>query len=195
MDSTSESLQTLLDERAIRRCILRYCHGTDRHDWHMVQECYLPGAVDNHGSFNGTPENLADWLESNSQKRGAKQHFIANQTIEIAGDSAVCESYYLCYIEFIDDPECEDDGAASAVVMGGRYVDWLSRYEDDWRIAHRTVLLDWSRDLGPPRPWSAPEAAAYARGRHDRKDPAMLGLAEVVQLRTALGSNVGETVP
>ena len=194
MASPNESLQTLLDERAIRRCIVRFCHGTDRHEWGMVLDCYIPGAVDDHGSFNGTAENLADWLESNSQKRGAKQHFIANQTIEIAGDSAVCESYFLCYIEFIDDPEFGDKGAASAVVMGGRYVDRLSRYEDDWRIAHRAVLLDWSRDLGRPSPWSAPAAAAYARGRHDGQDPAQLALAEMIQLRTALGSNVEEAV-
>jgi hypothetical protein len=184
----TESLQTLLDERAIRRCILRYCHGTDRHDWAMVRECYLPGAVDEHGSFKGTAENLADWMESKSHKRGAKQHFIANQMIEIAGDTAVCESYFLCYIEFIDDAEFGDDGVASAVILGGRYVDRLSRYEDDWRIAHRAVVLDWSRDLGRPSPWAAPAAAAYAQGRHDGQDPAQVSLAEMV----ALGSKMGE---
>ena len=50
-------------------------------------------------------EKLADWLAGQSRHRGAKQHYIANQLIEIVGDAAVCESYYFCYIEFIGDPE------------------------------------------------------------------------------------------
>jgi SnoaL-like domain len=46
-------LRLLLDERAIRRCVLHYCHGTDRHDWRMVADCYSPSAVDDHGSRTG----------------------------------------------------------------------------------------------------------------------------------------------
>ncbi len=90
---SAEHLQRLLDEREIRRCILRYCHGTDRLDWQLVVDCYVPGASDDHGSFNGPVEKLADWLADKSRHRGAKQHYIANQLIEIVGDAAVCESY------------------------------------------------------------------------------------------------------
>jgi hypothetical protein len=182
----ADELQLLLDERAIQRCIARYCHGTDRQDWQTVIDAYVPGALDDHGSFQGTVEEFAEWLANKSANRGAKQHYIANQLIEIAGDDAVCESYYLCYIEFTADREFADSDEPTAVLMGGRYVDRLTRFEGDWRIAHRGVLLDWTRDLGRPAPWSAPAAAHFARGRSDGQDPGSLGLAEMVRLRAEL---------
>ena len=85
-------LETLLDEREIKNCVLRYCHGTDRLDWRTVTECYLPQASDDHGAFQGGPSEFASWLAAKSKYRGAKQHYVANQLVEISGDNAVCES-------------------------------------------------------------------------------------------------------
>lgn len=171
-------LETLLDEREIKNCVLRYCHGTDRLDWQMVADCYLPSAVDDHGTFQGGPKEFAEWLEAKSKYRGAKQHFVANQLVEIAGADAVCESYYCCYIEFVGDPEFVTDGGSEAVLMGGRYVDRLARDADgEWKIASRTSVVDWTRSLGAPAPWSSPAAAHFTKGRGDDQDPAALALA------------------
>ena len=52
-------LEMLLDEREIKNCVLRYCHGTDRLDWQTVADCYLPQATDDHGAFQGTPSEFA----------------------------------------------------------------------------------------------------------------------------------------
>jgi SnoaL-like protein len=172
-------LQRLIDERDIRDCVQRYCHGTDRQDWQLVVDCYVPGAFDDHGSYAGPIEGLATWLSERSGRRGAKQHYIANQLVEIAGDTAVCESYYFCYIEFIGDPEFAGTDEPSAVVMGGRYVDRMRRIAVGWRIAERSVVVDWSRDLGRPTSWSAPAAAHFTAGRNDGTDPAQLAFAEL----------------
>jgi len=180
---SQEQLQTLVDEREICRCILRYCHGTDRLDWQLVIDSYIPGAIDDHGTFNGPVERLAEWLADKSKNRGVKQHFIANQLVEIDGDQAVCESYYLCYIEFIGDEEFGGTEDHTAVILGGRYVDRLTRYANGWRIANRTVLLDWSRSLGEPLPWSAPAAAHLAAGRQDGQDAAQLAFAQICRSR------------
>ncbi len=102
-NAVDSRLELLLDEREIKNCVLRYCHGTDRLDWRTVTECYLPQASDDHGAFRGGPSEFASWLAAKSKYRGAKQHYVANQLVEISGDNAVCESYYCCYIEFIDD--------------------------------------------------------------------------------------------
>ena len=77
------------------------------------------------------------------------------------------------------------------MIVGGRYVDRLTRYQDQWRIASRTVLVDWSRNLGRPVPWSAPAAAALAPGRQDGQDVAQLTFAEMARLR----SNLKEEAP
>jgi hypothetical protein len=172
-----DELQRLLDDRAIRDCILRFCHGTDRQDWQMVVDCYVPGALDDHGMFNGPIEELAAWLAARSDRRGAKQHYIANQIVEIEGDDAVCESYYFCYIEFIGDPDFSGSDEPTAVVMGGRYIDRMRRIEAGWRIAERGVVVDWSRDIGRPTSWSAPAAAQFTSGRSDGTDLAQLAFA------------------
>lgn len=172
-------LQLLLDEREIKNCVLRYCHGTDRLNWDLVADCYMPEAADDHGAFQGGPAELAGWLASKAKYRGAKQHIVANQLVEISGDRAVCESYYLCYIEFIDDPEFVTNGGAEAVLMGGRYVDRMARIEGTWKIADRVSLVDWTRSLGEPAYWSSPAAATFTKGRGDDQDPARLAFAEL----------------
>jgi hypothetical protein len=178
-----ESIRILLDEREIRNCVMRYCHGTDREDWTTMADCYLSDAIDDHGSFQGTVAQLAKYLEEKASSRGAKQHYVANQLIEIDGDDAVSEAYYLCYIEFVDDVEYAGDGA-HAVIIGGRYVDELKRESGTWRIAKRIAVVDWSRDLGAPAPWDAPAAKGFARGRRDGTDPAQLAFAELRNKRS-----------
>ena len=187
---SDEDLQTLIDEREIRRCVMRYCHGTDRLDWKMIVDCYVPGAWDEHGSYNGPIEKLVEWLADNSRRRGAKQHFVANQLIEIDGDTAVCESYFFCYIEFVDDPDFGGSDTPTAVVLGGRYVDRLTRAGASWLIAGRTVLLDWSRRLGRVESWSAPAAAHFVHGRRDGQDAAQLAFADIARQRRERANGV-----
>jgi SnoaL-like domain len=175
-------LSLLLDEREIKNCVLQYCHGTDRLDWAMVADCYAPGAVDDHGAFQGGPAEFAEWLAEKAKYRGAKQHYVANQLVEINGDRAVCESYYCCYIEFIDDPEFTAGGGSEAVLMGGRYVDQLVRHDGTWKITSRAAVVDWSRSLGEPAHWSSPAAAQFTRGRGDSSDPACAAFAALREL-------------
>jgi SnoaL-like domain len=172
-------LQLLLDEREIKNCVLRYCQGTDRLDWAQVADCYLPEAVDDHGAFQGGPAEFASWLAAKSKFRGAKQHYVANQLVEIAGDQAACESYYCCYIEFVGDPEFVASGQSEAVLMGGRYVDRLTRSGDTWKLSSRISVVDWTRSLGEPAYWSSPAAAQFTRGRGDDQDPARVAFAEI----------------
>jgi len=181
LDSTfvETQLAMLLDEREIKNCVLKYCHGTDRLDWAMVADCYLPQASDDHGAFQGGPAELATWLAAKSAYRGAKQHYVANQLVDIVGDNAVCESYYCCYIEFVGDPEFSTLGTAEAVLIAGRYVDRLSRDGGTWKIASRVSVVDWTRSLGAPAYWNSPAAAQFTRGRGDDDDPARLAVAEL----------------
>jgi hypothetical protein len=91
----------------------------------------------------------------------------------------VCESYYCCYIEFVGDPEFVTDGESEAVLMGGRYVDRLSRAGRTWKIASRAAVVDWTRSLGEPSYWAAPAADKFTRGRGDDRDPARIAFAEL----------------
>src|SRR5260370_39289020 len=93
-------LEMLLDEREIKNCVLRYCHGTDRLDWRTGTECYLPQASDDHGAFQGGPSEFASWLAAKSKYPGGKQHYEANQLVGNSCDNAASGSYYRCCIAF-----------------------------------------------------------------------------------------------
>ncbi len=118
------------------------------------------------------PSTIVKWKVPKPVRSIDKQHYMANQLVEISGDEAVCESYYCCYIEFVDDPEFTADGRSEAVIMGGRHVDRLARVGGDWKISSRVSVVDWSRSLGEPAHWSSPAAAQFTKGRGDDHDPA-----------------------
>ena len=55
-------LQELLDQRAIRDVVLRYCRGIDRLDLELVRDCYHPDATDDHGGFVGDRDEYVEWV-------------------------------------------------------------------------------------------------------------------------------------
>lgn len=74
--------------------------------------------------------------------RGMKQsqHMLGNILIRIVGARADVESYYYGY-------HCIRSGTTLFdSIQSGRYLDRFERRQDEWRIAHRKVVVDWFRD-------------------------------------------------
>lgn len=164
-------VRLLLDEREISRTVLRYAHGVDRSDVDMVEACYHPGAYDDHGYASGTVEEFATRLRRAGGAQGRGHHLVGNLLIEIRGSAAVCESYFLCYLEGARG----DPGTAG--VFAGRYVDRLARRDGTWRIAGRICVMDWSRALGQGSPGRG--ADTFAHGSRDERDPAVVAFREL----------------
>ncbi|WP_131737965.1 nuclear transport factor 2 family protein [Actinomadura roseirufa] len=173
----AESLRLLLDERDITRVVLRYAHGVDRGDVDMVGACYHPGAHDDHGYASGTVEELTARLRRRPPGRGVRHHLIGNVLIDVRGEAAVSEAYFLCYMEDLD-------GSGTAAPIGlfaGRYVDRLERRDGAWRISRRVCVIDWSRELGEAPP--APRADTFGWGSADDRDPAVVAFRELTAPR------------
>ena len=64
-------------------------------------------------------------------------HTVTNHWIEIEGDAAVGESYVIAYQQIAGE-EPQD------VMTGGRYIDRYERRDGEWKISHRTFVMDWS---------------------------------------------------
>jgi hypothetical protein len=62
-------------------------------------------------------------------------HNLLNVTIDLDGDTAHTETYYL----FVGRNRDETNWIA-----GGRYVDRLERRQGEWKIALRTNVVEWS---------------------------------------------------
>jgi hypothetical protein len=138
---TNEEVRELLDKQAIHEVMMRYCRGIDRCDEALIRSAYHPGAHDDHGEFRGPVEEFIPWvLDALRRDSGmVTMHSICNEYVEVRGDVAYGEAYFIAY---------HRGGPAGQMVdmtLGGRYVDRYERRHGQWKIARRVVLHDWDR--------------------------------------------------
>lgn len=132
----NQRLARLLDRQDILDCLTRFCRGMDRFDRDVFLSAFHPDAIIAAGSFVGGPNALYDWArELHDQGQIATQHNLLNHTVEIDGNHAHTETYYV----FVGRNRDETNWMA-----GGRYIDRLERRGDDWRIVLRTNVIEWS---------------------------------------------------
>lgn len=167
--TTDPALQALLDERAIRDVIMRYCRGIDRMDRELVRSCYHADATESHGSFTGTLDEFLEWVWRVLDRYTSTMHLVGNVLVEADGDDrARAETYGIAF------HRTEGGGAAGNLVTGFRYIDDFRRCPVDggppsWRIASRVAVTDWVRVERVDDQWPVPPG--MLTGRRDRDDP------------------------
>lgn len=136
MDETG--LRRLLDKDEIREVLFRWCRGIDRGDAELVNSCYHPDAVDDHGANQYTGLNAGQmYVDKHLGLFSAHQHLTFQEQIRVEGDTAACESYWMALI-------VPKGKAANKVTIGcGRYLDRLERRNGEWRFTHRRMLVEW----------------------------------------------------
>jgi hypothetical protein len=156
-------LRRLADKDQIRDVLYTYCRGIDRCDEALVRSVYHPGATDDHGAFSGSGEAFAAWvIPMLLRDFSATMHTLGNILIELEGDAAHVESYFHAYHR-VPRPAGDRD-----LVVGGRYVDRFERRSGVWKIASRTVVLDWSRSEPASHAWSSGDR--FKRGERSKSD-------------------------
>jgi ketosteroid isomerase-like protein len=157
------AVHTLLDKQEIHECIMRYCRGIDRCDEELIRSAYHPDAYDDHGGFKGTVDEFVSWIiPALLRAWKGTLHFMGNELVEVQGDVAYSESYFVAYHRL------DRHGKEFDTVFGGRYVDRFERRNGVWRIARRTVVHDWSRVDPLVEAW--PGAASFAQGQRTHED-------------------------
>jgi hypothetical protein len=137
---TEASLRMMLDKQEIHEVMMRYCRAVDRMDEELLRSVYHPDAIDNHGLFNGPAADFVPWcINQLREAYTATQHVVGNELIEVQGDKAYCEFYFVAYHRY------ERRGEMRHMAAGGRYVDRMERRDGEWRIAVRNVVVDWQR--------------------------------------------------
>lgn len=134
-------LQRLIDKAAIHDVLMRYAKGIDRRDFDLVASCFTPDAYadyDRLGPVNGIDQILG--IVKGVLRYNHTTHFMANQLIEVYGDTAVMETYAIAYLRL------EKDGVEYDTTGGLRYVDKLVKRDDKWLINHRVHRAHWRRN-------------------------------------------------
>jgi len=138
-DHREAALQRLLDKEEIREACLKYTRGVDRHDEEIAAGAYHDGAVDDHGTFIGDAGGFLKHVNDlHARNWNMHHHYITNQSIDLDGDVAHAETYYLAALR-------REDGTMD--LAGGRYVDRFERRDGRWAIADRACLVEWSGEL------------------------------------------------
>src|ERR1051326_573663 len=93
-DGLMRRLAEMADRMEIHQTLMRYCRGVDRADEALINSAFHPGAVDDHG----TPRPATELARGVAQNYHAQlMHFTGNVLIELDGDSAAVESYFISF--------------------------------------------------------------------------------------------------
>jgi hypothetical protein len=165
--------QLLADKFAIANTLALHSRGVDRADFSLLRSAYTDdGGAVSYGFFTGSADDFCRIL-ADAQKSGpVTMHRTSNILIEIDGDSARSESYVIAYME----TPAEAGGLQR--MIGGRYLDRHERSGEDWKIAHRTYVLDWNLNWPTSSSWPEADDAHFTpRGGHRGADPGRTLLA------------------
>ncbi len=148
MTSTTEAaVRALIDRAAIHDVLLRYARGVDRRDFDLVASCFMRDAAYEGALAHGRIEDALAALPARMARYASTMHFMGNQLIELAGDTATSETYTVAYHRLR-----AGNGQADRT-LGLRYLDDFIRDGAQWRICKRVVKVDWERTdpvLPPP---------------------------------------------
>ena len=144
-------VQELADRAEILDCLHRYTRGMDRLDRELARSAYHDDAIDIHLTIVATVDAFLDWAFKYHAKQSCHQHYITNHTVELDGDTAHAETYYLFVGSYPNDER-------PVTVAGGRYIDRLERRDGRWAIAARVCTAEWEHQsrVVPAEPTARP---------------------------------------
>jgi hypothetical protein len=159
-----DRLLELLDKHEIHERLMRYCRGVDRGDAELVAQAFHPDGMADHGHvfFDGETvgEALAELARTHTNATGT--HFTGNELIEIDGDKAYSELYFMAI------RERERDGVAITFTRSARYVDRWEKRDGAWGIVYRRVIDSWNRIDPVSERW--PSADTFLKSAVGRGD-------------------------
>jgi SnoaL-like domain len=129
-------LEQLLERQDILDCLTRFSRGMDRFDREAFLSAFHDDAVIAAGPFVGGPVPLFEWATRlHNEGQAATHHNLLNITVDIDGNTAHTETYYLFVGRNRDDTNW---------IAGGRYIDRFEKRAGKWKIALRTNAIEWS---------------------------------------------------
>jgi hypothetical protein len=173
-DQALDELKVLLDNQRIVDCLYRYSRGVDRFDEELIRSAF------HHDAHAGkrTIDEFVEYLRAQLPVREACQHYMMNHIIEIEGDVAHVETYFMSVMKMMEGASVAARGPAApessdpneVTLLGGRYLDRFERHNGEWKIAYRTAIGEW-QSIGDGSRMAAYLALGGNLKRRDRSDP------------------------
>lgn len=157
-----ERILAAVSKEEIRDALFRYCRGLDRGDADLMRSAYHEDAIEHHGDFyDGPARSYCDFVVEHLDTVSVARHELTNVIIDLDGDTAKAESYFLSIQRM--------DGRPDDDFIMGRYLDRFAFRDGHWRITERRVVFDWTIPVTPNG--ESPYAPSFPVGKRDRTDP------------------------
>ena len=184
LSEQKKALRYLADRQAIMDCAVRFARGVNRRDPELLKSAFHPDAVDDHGLFVGNRDDFVSWIDTVYDRIAVTQHFVTNQTVDIEGDTAHAETYWIVANVL--------KGSVSVVLRGGRYIDRLERRGGVWAIVERVCLIEWNCTTGdlPTPPAVLAMLAQSGIPTTDRNDPSYLRPLHIRRERQSVHAHI-----
>jgi hypothetical protein len=158
------SLNEIADRLAIQEVLSMHSRGIDRLDQAAIEAAYWPEAEVAYGAFDGRAHDFAAMVV-HALRAGYEltQHSVSNTLITFLGDRAKSESYVAAYHLL--------NGAEEEMFFSGRYLDAHEKRGDVWKMIHRRVVMDWSRQWAVVDERENAVFAGLAKGARIENDP------------------------
>lgn len=137
MDDT-DRLAIAADKLECAELVAKVARAIDRRDADLLASLFHPDATDDHGMFSGTAAEFVAWVVPVLATMKQTQHVIGQVLVEVAGDRARGESYFIAHHTL---PGPEGD---LFMIAAGRYLDTFERRGGRWKILHRHAVYDWN---------------------------------------------------
>ncbi|MEJ0061827.1 MAG: nuclear transport factor 2 family protein [Alphaproteobacteria bacterium] len=140
-------LQAILDRSEIEQLLHTHSRALDRGEENLLRSVYHADATLDLGPgvFQGAVTDYIQWVAAVMQQVKSSHHFTGSSRIDVRGDEAFGESYFIAQNR-LDKPTGRED-----LFLAGRYLDRLERRPAGaagvWKIAHRKQVLDWVRTV------------------------------------------------
>lgn len=154
--------------RQIHDVLMRYSRGVDHRDEGLLAGCYHPGAVDDHGFYQGSSAGFIQAALEAGAGFENMRHVLCNEYVEFDADNVS-----LAYSETVV-LACMTSRRDTGLQLGITACRFLDRFEErdgEWRIAHRKVVLDWDVVMPTTGAQGSAMTIGMLRGLPDPSDP------------------------
>lgn len=155
-------LDALESRAGITELLHAYARANDRADEALLRACFWPESTHKHGRFDGTSTDFIDFALRIIRGLHYASHHISNISIDVNGDRAFSECYYLAHHR----RPARDGSAEEDAFFEGRYLDLHERRGGEWRIIRRRGLSDLSMVMPAGTPY-----ASWPAGHHSQRAP------------------------
>lgn len=141
MNSLAERLDRTEARLDVAEVLYNYARSCDRADEALMRSCFWPESTHKHGRFEGTSTQFIGFAFNIISALKYATHHISNVSIEVRGDRALSECYYMSHHRrnVANTTDREED-----VFSEGRYLDMHERRNGVWKIIRRRGFSDYT---------------------------------------------------